>query len=82
MNDRQQDDGTEAEGHRWAWPVEDYCEVEHPDGNGDACEAYPMEQLQFDLSDLKEAWQEAYKQDSGTIHINLEGWDKPVEYFF
>ncbi|HFE44596.1 MAG TPA: hypothetical protein ENJ18_03750 [Nannocystis exedens] len=52
------------------------------DGKEDACDGYPTEPLQFDLSLLKQAWQDAYQQDSGTIIINLEGWQAPIEYIF
>ncbi|MEZ4385193.1 MAG: hypothetical protein R3A79_27950 [Nannocystaceae bacterium] len=62
-------------------PVQVHVTVGH-NGNGDACEAYPMEQLQFDLTELKTSWQEAYQQDSGLIVIHVDGWEKPIEYGF
>ncbi len=62
-------------------PVQVNVVIPH-DGHDDACEAYPTEALQFDLSNLKQAWQDAYQQDSGTIMINLEGWQAPVQYIF
>ena len=41
------------------------------DANNDLCEAWLTEELRFDLSSLKEAWQETYDQDSGAIRILL-----------
>ena len=49
-------------------PVQVRLEVWH-DANGDSCEAYLSETLQFDLAPLKQAWQDAYQQESGTITI-------------
>jgi hypothetical protein len=41
------------------------------DANNDLCEAWLTEELRFDLASLKEAWQETYDQESGTIRILL-----------
>lgn len=62
-------------------PVQVNIVIPH-NGNDDRCDAYPSEVLSFDLSDLKAAWQDAYKQEHGTIAINLEGWEKSIEYVF
>lgn len=39
--------------------------------NHDVCEAWLTEALRFDLSSLKEEWQETYDQESGAIRILL-----------
>ena len=60
-------------------PVQVRLEVWH-DANGDSCEAYLSETLLFDLAPLKQAWQDAYQQESGTITI-LTG-SGSVDYSF
>jgi len=62
-------------------PVQVNVVIPH-NGNGDSCEAYVEAPLSFDLSELKADWQAAYKQESGTIQIHLEGWEKSIEYIF
>lgn len=52
-------------------PVQVGLEVWH-DAHGDACEAEISETLTFDLSPLKQAWQDGYQQESGTITIHTE----------
>lgn len=54
-------------------PVQAQLYVWH-DGNGDACEAYPSEDVDFDLSDLRDNWRSAYQSQSGTItvHVNSQ----------
>lgn len=49
--------------------------------NNDTCEAWITEELAFDLSLLKEAWKQLYGE-SGTIIINLEGFDESISYEF
>ena len=53
-------------------PVQVHLGVWH-DGNGDSCEAYPTETLSFDLTPLKQAWQDGYQQESGTITVHTDG---------
>ncbi|MFX1535532.1 MAG: hypothetical protein ACFFDI_15000 [Promethearchaeota archaeon] len=48
------------------------------DAHNDLCEAWITEDLAFDLSPLKEAWQQAYQQTSGTIIIHLEGGEESI----
>lgn len=50
-------------------PVQARIEIWH-DANGDTCEAIETQSLAFDLSPLKQAWQDAYQQSTGTITIN------------
>ncbi|MFX0063123.1 MAG: hypothetical protein ACFFC7_13175 [Candidatus Hermodarchaeota archaeon] len=48
------------------------------DASNDLCEALITQDLAFDLSPLKEAWQQAYQQTSGTIIIHLEGGEESI----
>jgi len=50
--------------------------------NDDPCDGVCTEKLAFDLSPLKEKWQEAYHQNSGTIVIWLEGVEESISYEF
>ncbi|MFX1536891.1 MAG: hypothetical protein ACFFDI_21955 [Promethearchaeota archaeon] len=50
--------------------------------NNDVCEALITQDLAFDLSPLKEAWQQVYQQTSGTITIHLEGSSEQLQYTF
>lgn len=40
--------------------------------NGDNCEAYPTEEYEFDLTPIKNMYQEAYRQQAGTIILRLK----------
>ena len=62
-------------------PVQTNIRLSH-NANNDTCEAYVTEELSFDITPLKEAYQEAYQQESGTIIINLEGVDELISYEF
>ena len=62
-------------------PVQINIRLSH-NANNDICKAYLTEELTFDLTPLKEAWQEVYQQESGTIIINLEGFDEPISFEF
>ena len=42
------------------------------DANGDTCESYPTRQLRFDLAPIRERYQAAYGQDSGTVLLLLQ----------
>jgi hypothetical protein len=50
--------------------------------NDDPCEAWLREKLYFDLSPLKEAYQEAYSMSSGSIILLLEGVESGILYEF
>ncbi|MFX0183100.1 MAG: hypothetical protein ACFE95_08480 [Candidatus Hodarchaeota archaeon] len=52
------------------------------DANDDPCEAWLTEKLYFDLSPLKEAYQDAYLLSSGSIIILLEGAESEILYEF
>ena len=62
-------------------PVQVNIRLSH-NANNDPCDALITEELIFNLSPLKEAWQDAYQQESGTIIINLEGFDESISYEF
>jgi hypothetical protein len=50
--------------------------------NNDRCEAYLSEELEFDLTPLKIAWQQIYQQESGTIVIQISGLETSIFYTF
>lgn len=68
--------------HRFAlcWPDQSFMESEpvqvrlevFHDDPGDDCEAYPSEQVSFDLTPLRDAWRSAYGAQSGSIIVHLE----------
>lgn len=60
-------------------PVQVNLEIFH-DAHGDGCEAYLTSELQFDLTPLKTAWQDAYQQSAGTITLHVDG--QTVDYTF
>lgn len=60
-------------------PVQVDLKLSH-DGHGDRAEAYVIENLSFDLAPLKKEYQAAYRQEHGTIALNLGG--KSVQYTF
>ena len=53
-------------------PVQVGLELWH-DAAGDTCEAALSETLTFDLTPLKEAWQDAYGAESGEITVHTGG---------
>ena len=53
-------------------PVQVWLELWH-DAGGDTCEAALSEILTFDLTPLKEAWQDAYGAESGEISVHTDG---------
>lgn len=60
-------------------PVQASLELFHED-NGDACDAWLGEDVTVNLVPLKEAWQAAYAQSSGTIVVHLGG--ESITYAF
>ena len=62
-------------------PVQIEVVLSHND-NDDPCDGIYAEEIAFDLSPLKEKWQKAYQQNSGTIIIWLEGVEEPLSYEF
>lgn len=62
-------------------PVQIEVVLSHND-NDDPCDGIYTEELAFDLSPLKEKWQEAYQKNSGTIIVWLEGLAESFPYEF
>lgn len=61
-------------------PVQVNLEVLATTPQPDMCDAFLTESFEQDLTPLKEAWQDAYQQESGTITVHIE--DQTVEYNF
>lgn len=40
--------------------------------NDDPCEAYPSEQLRFDLTPIRDRYRDSYGQDSGSVRLRLD----------
>ena len=76
---------TAAESFQESSPVQLPMVLTHED-NDDPCEAYPTEQRRFDLTPVKERYQAAYGQDSGTVLLLLQPLpladDPPLVYQF
>ncbi len=54
-----------------SFPVQLHAAIAH-NANGDTCEAYPTENYRFDLTPIKTMYQEAYRQEAGTIILRLK----------
>lgn len=54
-----------------SFPVQLPAFIAH-NANGDTCEAYPTENYRFDLTPIKKMYQEAYRQEAGTIILRLK----------
>lgn len=54
-----------------SFPVQLHVYIAH-NANGDTCEAYPTEDYHFDLTPIKTRYQEAYRQEAGTIILILK----------
>jgi hypothetical protein len=75
--------GGGCEDHQFTvcWPDQVFAESEPVqaslalwhEANGDSCEAYLTEVLDFDLTPMKEAWIAGYGGSTGTMILNLEG---------
>jgi hypothetical protein len=70
-------DGGFAESH----PVQARLSLQH-DARGDLCRALITEELEFDLGSLKEAYQEAYRNRSGVIFLDISGHGSRERYVF
>ncbi len=70
-----------APGFEESDPVQAMLQLFHNAG-GDTCEAIVTETLLFDLTPLKEAWQESYGQEAGTMTLNLAGAPESIRYQF
>ena len=76
---------TAADSFHESSPVQLSMVLTH-DANEDPCEAYPTEQLRFDLTPIRERYQRAYGQDSGSVLLLLQPLsradDQPLVYQF
>ena len=54
-----------------SYPVQLGVSLTH-DANGDMCEAYLTAEYEFDLTPIKTLYQEAYREDAGTIVLRLQ----------
>ena len=54
-----------------SFPVQLHASIAH-NANGDPCEAYPTDNYRFDLTPIKTMYQEAYRQEAGTIILRLK----------
>lgn len=54
-----------------SFPVQLPVSIAH-DANNDTCEAYPTENYRFDLTPIKTMYQNAYRQEAGTIILRLK----------
>ena len=54
-----------------SFPVQLPVSIAH-DANNDTCEAYPTQNYRFDLTPIKTMYQEAYRQEAGTIILRLK----------
>lgn len=54
-----------------SFPVQLPIYIAH-NANGDTCEAYPTEEYQFDLTQIKTMYQKAYRVEAGTIILRLK----------
>ena len=62
-----------------SFPVQLFASIAH-NANDDTCEAYPTANYRFDLTPIKKMYQEAYRQETGTIILRLK--DAPGELIY
>ena len=62
-------------------PVQVNVLLSHED-NDDPCDMWITEEMVFNLLTLKKAWQQSYHEKSGTIVMNVEGWEESIYYEF
>jgi hypothetical protein len=64
-----------------SYPVQVNVLLSHEDNN-DPCDMWITKTLVFNLVNLKESWQNLYQEESGTIIMNIDGWEDPIYYEF
>lgn len=64
-----------------SFPVQLHVSLAH-NAMGDTCEAYPTETYHFDLTPIKTMYQNAYREDTGTIILNLKDSTQELRYTF
>jgi hypothetical protein len=62
-------------------PVQVNIVLSHEDKD-DPCDMWITETYIFNLSPLKESWQQSYNENSGIIIMNIEGWNDSINYEF
>ena len=62
-------------------PVQVNVLLSHED-NDDLCDMWITENLGFNLLPLKKSWQHSSQEKSGTIVMNIEGWEESIYYEF
>ena len=60
-----------SDGFLESFPVQLHASIAH-NANGDTCEAYPTENYRFNLTPIKTLYQNAYRQEAGTIILRLK----------
>lgn len=64
-----------------SYPVQTTLLLTH-DANRDYCEALIICNLTYDLSSIKELYQQMYQQTSGTVILRLNNWSENLNYTF
>jgi len=62
-------------------PVGTTLTITH-DSNGDSCERAVVQDLAFDLTPIKTAYQAGYGVENGTVQIRVPGSRQVIEYDF
>ena len=62
-------------------PVQVNILLSHED-NDDPCDMWINKNHSFNLLPLKRSWQHLYQEISGTIVMNIEGWNQSILYPF
>jgi inhibitor of cysteine peptidase len=64
-----------------SFPVQGYAKISHNDF-GDSCEALIVECFEYDLEPIRNLYLDSYQQSEGTILINIEGIENPINFTF
>ena len=64
-----------------SYPVQVNIVLSHED-NDDPCDMWITETLMFNILPLQKSYQNSYNEESGTIVMNIEGWNESINYDF
>ena len=64
-----------------SYPIQVNILLSHED-NDDPCDMWVTETLIFNILPLKKSYQQSYNEESGTIVLNIEGWEDSIYYEF
>jgi len=64
-----------------SYPVQVNILLSHED-NDDPCDMWVTETLIFNILPLQNSYQNSYNEESGTIVMNIEGWNESINYDF